>query len=117
MSALRSIVHPTDFSDLSATAFAHALRIALAARCKLYLLHVSQYDAAEALAFPQAQRLLAQWGLSEEDDAAAESDDPDLESTEELAEEDFAAPDGDDPMLEADVPAGDAEGVLEEDEA
>ena len=46
------------------------MRIALAARCKLYLLHVSQYDAAEALAFPQAQRLLAQWGLSEEDDAA-----------------------------------------------
>src|SRR5213076_518329 len=70
MSALRSIVHPTDFSDLSATAFAHALRIALAARCKLYLLHVSQYDAAEALAFPHAQRLLAQWGLSEEGDAA-----------------------------------------------
>ena len=70
MSALRSIVHPTDFSDLSATAFAHALRIALAARCKLYLLHVSQYDAAEVLAFPHAQRLLAQWGLSEEDDAA-----------------------------------------------
>src|SRR5258706_6201940 len=69
MTALRSIVHPTDFSDLSATAFAHALRIALAARCKLYLLHVSQYDAAEALAFPHAQRLLAQWGLSEENDA------------------------------------------------
>src|SRR5258708_12224454 len=69
MAALRSIVHPTDFSDLSATAFAHALRIALAARCKLYLLHVSQYDAAEALAFPHALRLLAQWGLSEENDA------------------------------------------------
>jgi DNA-directed RNA polymerase subunit beta len=48
---------------------------------------------------------------------AAESEDPDLESTEELAEEDFAAPDGEDPMLAADVPAGDAEGVLEEDEA
>jgi nucleotide-binding universal stress UspA family protein len=69
MAALRSIVHPTDFSDLSATAFAHALRIALAARCKLYLLHVSQYDAAEALAFPHALRLLTQWGLSREDDA------------------------------------------------
>src|SRR5260370_12328259 len=68
MSALRSIVHPTDFSDLRASAFAHALRIALAARCKLYLLHVSQYDAAEALAFPHALRLLAQWGLSEEND-------------------------------------------------
>jgi nucleotide-binding universal stress UspA family protein len=53
---------------LSAAAFAHALRIALAARCRLHLLHVSQYDAAEALAFPHALRLLAQWGLSEEDD-------------------------------------------------
>ena len=68
MNAIRSIVHPTDFSDLSAAAFAHALRIALAARSKLHLLHVSQYDAAEALAFPHAQRLLAQWGLSGEDD-------------------------------------------------
>ena len=69
MAAIRSIVHPTDFSDLSATAFAHALRIALAARSKLSLLHVSQYDAAEALAFPHARRLLTQWGLSEEGDA------------------------------------------------
>ena len=68
MNAIRSIVHPTDFSDLSAAAFAHALRIALAARSKLHLLHVSQYDANEALAFPHAQRLLAQWGLSHEDD-------------------------------------------------
>jgi nucleotide-binding universal stress UspA family protein len=68
MHSIRSIVHPTDFSDLSAAAFAHALRIALAARCRLHLLHVSQYDAAEALAFPHAQRLLAQWGLSADDD-------------------------------------------------
>jgi nucleotide-binding universal stress UspA family protein len=68
MNSIRSIVHPTDFSDLSAAAFAHALRIALAARSKLHLLHVSQYDAAEALAFPLARRLLAQWGLSDEDD-------------------------------------------------
>lgn len=68
MSSIRSIVHPTDFSDLSAAAFAHALRIALATRSKLHLLHVSQYDVAEALAFPHAQRLLAQWGLSDEDD-------------------------------------------------
>jgi nucleotide-binding universal stress UspA family protein len=68
MHSIRSIVHPTDFSDLSTAAFAHALRIALAARCRLHLLHVSQYDAAEALAFPHALRLLAQWGLSAEDD-------------------------------------------------
>lgn len=68
MTAIRSIVHPTDFSDLSAAAFAHALRIALAGRSKLHLLHVSQYDATEPLAFPHAHSLLAQWGLSGEDD-------------------------------------------------
>jgi nucleotide-binding universal stress UspA family protein len=68
MNVIRSIVHPTDFSDLSAAAFAHALRIALAGRSKLHLLHVSQYDAAEALAFPHAVSLLSQWGLSDEGD-------------------------------------------------
>ena len=51
-SAIRSIVHPTDFSDLSAAAFAHALRIALAARSKLHLLHVSQYDARRSIGVP-----------------------------------------------------------------
>jgi DNA-directed RNA polymerase subunit beta len=45
-----------------------------------------------------------------------EAEDPDLESGEEISAEDFAAV-GDDPMLDADVPAGEAEGVLEEDEA
>ncbi len=48
-------------------AFAHALRIALATRSKLHLLHISQHDTGGALAFPHARRLLAQWGLSEED--------------------------------------------------
>src|SRR5690242_9548064 len=45
-----------------------------------------------------------------------EEEDPDLEPGEDLEEEDFAS-DGDDPMIDEDVPAGDAEGVLEEDEA
>ena len=45
-----------------------------------------------------------------------EAEDPDLESGEELESEDFAAS-GADPMLDAEVPAGEAEGVLEEDEA
>jgi hypothetical protein len=35
----RSIVHPTDFSEASAGAFAHALRIALTAEATLTLLH------------------------------------------------------------------------------
>jgi nucleotide-binding universal stress UspA family protein len=68
-SSIRSILHPTDFSDLSGVAFAHALRIALACRSKLHLLHVAQHDTGGALAFPQVRRLLVQWGLSEDDDA------------------------------------------------
>jgi DNA-directed RNA polymerase subunit beta len=49
---------------------------------------------------------------SEEEDAV---EDPDLESGEELEEDDFAT--DVDPMLEADIGPGEAEGVLEEDEA
>jgi DNA-directed RNA polymerase subunit beta len=44
-----------------------------------------------------------------------EVEDPDLEAGEELEEEDFAS--GMDPMIDDDIPAGEAEGVLEEDEA
>ncbi len=51
----------------------------------------------------------------EASEAEASAEDPDLEPGEELAEEDFAT-DGD-PMIEDGVPAGEAEGVLEEDEA
>jgi DNA-directed RNA polymerase subunit beta len=49
---------------------------------------------------------------SEEETA---QEDPDLESGEELEDEDFSS--DTDPMLDAEIPAGDAEGVLEEDEA
>jgi DNA-directed RNA polymerase subunit beta len=44
-----------------------------------------------------------------------EEEDPNMESGEDLEAEDFAAVK--DPMLDADIPPGDAEGVLEEDEA
>ncbi len=43
------------------------------------------------------------------------TEDPDLEPGEEIEAEDFSS--NDDPMIEEDVPAGEAEGVLEEDEA
>jgi nucleotide-binding universal stress UspA family protein len=72
-SSIRTIFHPTDFSDLSGAAFAHALRIALADRGKLQLLHVVQHDAGAALAFPNVRRLLIQWGLSEEADPPSEA--------------------------------------------
>ena len=63
-----SILHPTDFSDLSGAGLAHALRIALAARSKLHLLHIAQSDMSGVRAFPQVRRLLVQWGLAEEHD-------------------------------------------------
>ena len=44
-----------------------------------------------------------------------EVEDPDLEPGEELGTEDFAS--AEDPMIDEEVPAGEAEGVLEEDEA
>ncbi|HEY7242876.1 MAG TPA: universal stress protein [Xanthobacteraceae bacterium] len=66
--AIRSILHPTDFSELSGVAFAHALRIALAGRSKLHLLHVEPHEIAGAQAFPHVRKLLMQWGLAEEDD-------------------------------------------------
>lgn len=64
---IHSIVHPTDFSDLSFAAFAHALRIALATKSKLYLLHV-QHENDRGAGFPHVQRLLAQWGLLDDYD-------------------------------------------------
>jgi len=61
-------VHPTDFSDLSGIALAHALRIALAGKSKLHLLHVEPHDTDVPMVFPHVRRLLVQWGLSEADD-------------------------------------------------
>jgi nucleotide-binding universal stress UspA family protein len=70
--ALQSIVHPTDFSDLSARAFAHALRIAIAAKSALHALHVEPQQRGEAGAFPQVRRMLTQWGFIGEHETAPE---------------------------------------------
>jgi DNA-directed RNA polymerase subunit beta len=51
---------------------------------------------------------------AEASEEEAEAEDPDLEPGEELVEEDFATEV--DPMIEAEVPEGEAEGVLEENE-
>lgn len=42
-----AIIHPTDFSDRSRTAFAHALKISLATKCKLYIVHVTERNTAD----------------------------------------------------------------------
>ena len=72
MLTLRSIVHPTDFSDASAEAFAHALRIALTAKCALTLVHVATgRDQAEWASFPHIRAALSGWGLASEHDTPA----------------------------------------------
>lgn len=70
--AIRSILHPTDYADSGKVAFAHALRLAIAARGALHLLHVDDAGEAGGLArFPQAHETLAKWKML---DAAASPD-------------------------------------------
>ena len=63
MQPIRTIIHPTDFSEASADAFVHALKIALAARATLYILHVASGRDDDVMAFPHVRDTLARWGL------------------------------------------------------
>jgi len=61
---IEAIAHPTDFSQASAEAFAHALRLALEFRCRLDLLHVRTPDGdGEWSSFPHVRETLARWEL------------------------------------------------------
>jgi nucleotide-binding universal stress UspA family protein len=61
---IRTIVHPTDFSSASMEAFAHALRIAVATKARLYILHVAAVsDERDWMSFPQVREALTRWGL------------------------------------------------------
>ena len=58
------VFHPTDFSHASEVAFAHALRVALAAKAALTIFHVAAEDAGVPWsAFPGVRSMLAGWGL------------------------------------------------------
>lgn len=70
MYALQSVVHPTDFSEASAEAFVHALRIAIAARATLTILHVAaEARPDEWTSFPHVREALARWGLMNPNDS------------------------------------------------
>jgi nucleotide-binding universal stress UspA family protein len=58
---IRSVLHPTDFSESSLVAFHHALKTALSARSKLTLLHVA--SDAEWSKFPGIRETLERWGV------------------------------------------------------
>src|SRR3954464_1350530 len=63
-SVLDSILHPSDFSEASRVAFAHALKAALIARATLPLVHVAPTaEAEESGDFPGVRETLERWGL------------------------------------------------------
>ena len=60
---LKSVFHPSDFTKASEVAFAHALKLALAARLELSVLHVdSQYEDLDWSEFPGVRQTLVRWG-------------------------------------------------------
>lgn len=73
----KSILHPTDYSESGQTAFAHALRLSVAARSALHVLHVGEPGESDAGRFPSAPDLLAKWRMLDES-AAPETLERDL---------------------------------------
>jgi nucleotide-binding universal stress UspA family protein len=69
---IEAIAHPTDFSQASAEAFAHALRLAVEFRCRLDLVHVRSQSSETWSSFPRVRQTLARWGFLEEDATHAE---------------------------------------------
>jgi nucleotide-binding universal stress UspA family protein len=62
-----SILHPTDFSEASETAFAHALALAIANKARLTILHVLPDHAEETpwSEYPAVRKTLEKWGRLE----------------------------------------------------
>lgn len=60
-SIIKSVLHPTDFSESSLVAFHHALKTALLARSRFTLLHVSD-DESRWSDFPGVRETLERWG-------------------------------------------------------
>ena len=58
-----SILHPSDFSEASEIAFAHALKTALVARSRLTLFHVASDVQEDWSDFPGVRQTLERWGL------------------------------------------------------
>ena len=60
---VKSIFHPSDFSEASEVAFVHALKIALVTRAKLTVLHVEASPSTEWHQFPGVRDTLERWKL------------------------------------------------------
>ncbi len=60
----KRVFHPTDLSRASEAAFAHALKIALAAKAEISIYHVAlDTDDVDGADFPSVRNALVQWGV------------------------------------------------------
>lgn len=60
------VFHPSDFSEASEVAFAHALKIALQSKAELDIMHVEPHITPERAywtEYPAVRRTLARWGI------------------------------------------------------
>lgn len=70
---IQRIFHPTDFSEDSHVAFAHALKLALIHRAELTIMHVDPTVAPEGFEdFPRVRPTLTQWGVLPENSSKAD---------------------------------------------
>ncbi len=64
---LQHVFHPSDFSEASETAFAHALKAALMAKAELTMFHVSPAKEEVWTEFPGVRQTLERWGMLPKD--------------------------------------------------
>lgn len=64
-STIRSVLHPTDLSAASALAFVHALKVALAGKTRMYVMHADPREREEIdwAEFPAVRQTLTGWGV------------------------------------------------------
>jgi nucleotide-binding universal stress UspA family protein len=62
---VESIFHPSDFSDASELAFAHALAIALIRQADLVIMHARRGEREDWSKFPAVRKTLARWQVLE----------------------------------------------------
>lgn len=60
---IKKILHPSDFSPASETAFVHALKAALMSKATLTLIHVSPDMERNWVDFPGVRKTLERWGI------------------------------------------------------
>lgn len=60
---IKAILHPSDFSPASETAFVHALKVSLLSKAALTLLHVSPDMERNWINFPGVRKTLERWGI------------------------------------------------------